>query len=116
MDSQKTEMRQKLLKIWLIKHDKQPADLAAALNASISSVNGWKSNKPIPEERWKAIEAFFGESEHPANETYRAVGFSVTDAQYNSIVAAAEKENKSADIFARDAVLEKVARALNPPA
>lgn len=116
MDSQQTETRRKLLKIWLIKHDKRPSDLADALGVSVSSVNGWKSNTAIPPERWEAIEAFFGESEHPANETYRAVGFSVTDAQYNSIVAAAEKENKSADIFARDAVLEKVARALNPPA
>jgi hypothetical protein len=40
----------------------------------------------------------------------------VTDAEYNSIVAAAEQEKKSADIFARDAVLEKVALALNPSA
>ena len=116
MDSQKIEMRQKLLKMWLIKHDKQPSDVADALNVSLSSVNGWKSNKPIPEERWKAIEAFFGESEHPATETYRAVGFSVTDAQYNDIIAAAGHEHKSPDLFARDAVLAKVDSILNPPA
>ena len=116
MDSQQTETRRKLLKIWLIKHDKRPSDLADALGVSVSSVNGWKSNTAIPPERWDAIEAFFGEAEHPATETYRAVGFSVTDAQYKNIVAAAEQENKPADIFARDAVLEKVARTLNPSA
>lgn len=116
MESQQTETRRKLLKIWLIKHDKRPSDLADALGVSVSSVNGWKSNTVIPPDRWDAIEAFFGESEHQATETYRAIGFSVTDAEYNSIVTAAEQENKPADIFARDAVLEKVARALNPSA
>lgn len=112
MDSQQTETRRKLLKIWLIKHDKRPADLADALGVSVSSVNGWKSNTAIPPERWDAIEAFFGESEHHETEQYRAVGFSVTDSEYHSIVAAAEKENKPADLFARDAVLKRVEEVL----
>lgn len=112
MDSQQTETRRKLLKIWLIKHDKKPTDLADALGVSVSSVNGWKSNTAIPPERWDAIEAFFGESEHPETEQYRAVGFSVTDPEYNNIVAAAAHEHEELDLFARNAVLKRVTEVL----
>lgn len=116
MESQQSETRRKLLKIWLIKNDKRPADLADALGVSVAAVNGWKSNQPIQDGRWNEIKSFFGETENPPNETFRAIGFAVTDAQYASIEGAAKKENMSVDIFARDAVLEKVASIINPPA
>lgn len=98
--------------------------IADELGVTVSCVYNWLSDSKtnnIPAKKLRLIEKMMAASaakQASDVESFRVVGFAVTETQYENIADAAINQKTTVDRFARAAVLEKVQEVLkkHPPA
>lgn len=105
------------IKYWLDMSGLSRQEVADKLGVHISSLNGWLSNKSLPEKRWLDIKAFFNADKEepketaPQGESFRAVALLFTSEQLAEIKALAG--DVPVEEFIRESTLAMTRRILN---
>ncbi len=112
LNTQLNERRAKI-KFWLDISGMTRQELADKVKVHISSLNGWLSNKSIPDKRWIEIKAIFEPEEKSTIEPdlMRAVAVGFTSEELRDL-----KEidgDTPLDILLRELALEKMRDILN---
>lgn len=115
MPNDTLEQRRAKIKYWLDVHNISRQEVAEKLGVHISSLNGWLSNKHIPEKRWQDIESLFKpKTEEPPPQQqggkFRAVGLLFTAEQLEEIKAIAG--DTPIEDFIREATLSLARKIL----
>lgn len=106
------------IKTW-VKKNMSRQELASAVGVSTGTVNNWMAgNAPIPEKKKLLITRLMqsvggvasGAAECPA--PIRAVAVGLTSSEFEKVKEAAAHEHEELDLFARNAVLKRVADVL----
>lgn len=92
MSNTTIEEKRAKIKFWLDLSGMTRQELAAKVKVHISSLNGWLSNKTIPDKRWLAIKAIFEPEQSPEEENAELVDLSTVRSV--TILYPEEKHNK----------------------
>ena len=101
------------IKFWLYLSGMTRQELADKVKVHISSLNGWLSNKSIPDKRWNELKAIFEPEKKPPAADLRAVALAFTIDEHKDLTNMANDANLPLDVFIRQAMLEYRRKKLN---
>lgn len=100
------------IKTWVKEHSNRK-ELARKMGVAEGTVHNWLSGaKPIPPKKMPLIKALMRGNAAESPSPIRAVAVGLTSAEFEKVKEAAAHEHEEIDLFARNAVLKRVAAVL----
>jgi len=110
MTHETLEQKRAKIKYWLNLHGVSRQEVAEKLGVHLTSLNGWLSNKSIPEKRWQEISDIFETPKEPEEPRNRILGSNFSDSEVEKIKLAAN--GIQLEEYIRELVLRQIRQDL----